>query len=116
MQLVVVAHLPKGSRAWLEAPLALIDALNERSPFATIDERRTVGRIPVNPYGPRPLGPALLPARSRAKLRLLVHIPREFGRYAYEVSVSQRFQGHEVGRISWRLGPRAGKRRPVPTP
>jgi hypothetical protein len=116
MQLVVVAHLPEGSQAWLEAPLALIDAMNERSPFVTTNERRAVGRIPINPYGPRPLGAALFAARSRAKLRLLVHIPRDFRRHAYEVSVSHWYQGQEVGRVSWRLGPREGRRRPVPTP
>jgi serine protease len=113
MELVVTARLPEGSRAWLEAPLTLIDAMNERSPFVKSDDERGVGLVPVNPHGVRPLGTAVFPARSRAKLRLLVKIPAEFRRYAYEVSVGHRYQGQEIGRIAWRLGPRVGKRRPA---
>ena len=111
MQLVVTAYLPEGSGAWLEAPAAFINALNERSPFVTWNDEGQVGLIPVNPHGRRALGPGMFEPRSRTMLRLLVQVPAEFQRYAYEVAVSQRYLGHEIGRITWRLGPRGGPSR-----
>src|SRR5262245_14683673 len=87
MQLEVVARLPAGAHAWLEAPLWLIDAMRERSPFVDVDDRREVGRLPVNPHGARLLGKAVFPAASQAALRLLVHIPRAHRRRPYDVYV-----------------------------
>ena len=109
MQLAVTAHLPAGSRVWLEAPVALVDAMNERSPFVQTDEPRGVGFIPVSPHGPWPLGTATFPARARFSLRLVVEIPSEFRGRVYTVSVSQRHEGMEVGRVSWQVGKRAGR-------
>ena len=104
MQLEVVAHLPEGARAWLEAPLWLIDAMREHSPFVEVDDKREVGRLPVNPHGARLLGEAVFPAGSQAALRLVVHIPSRLRRKPYEVYVRQLWKGQEVGRVTWRLG------------
>jgi len=105
MRLEVVAKLPKGAHAFLEVPLYLIDAMQERSPFLKIDEKRRVAWLPVNPHGRKTLGETLFPAKSRAQLRLLVHIPEEFRENEYELFVRQLFEGEEVGRVTWRLAP-----------
>jgi hypothetical protein len=56
------------------------------------------------------LGEALFPAKSAAELRLLVHIPRAFQREEYEIGVRQLWERREVGRVTWRLVPRRGRR------
>jgi serine protease len=106
MRLEVVARLPKGAKVLLEAPLHLIDAMQERSPFVKLEEKSRVARIPINPHGSRLLGEVLFPAKSRNKLRLLVHIPEELRKNEYEIFVRQLYQNEEVGRVTWRLAPR----------
>ena len=109
MQLEVVARLPKGARAFIEMPLHFVDAIQERSPFLKIDEKRHLAWLPVNPHGCRRLREALFPAKSRTKMRLLVHIPKEMRKKEYEVYVRQLYKGKEVGRVTWRLAPRDRK-------
>jgi len=109
MRLEIVARLPKGARVLLEAPLYLIEAMEERSPLLKIDEKRRVALLPVNPHGRRILGQALFPAKSRAQLRLLVHIPKELRKNEYEVFVRQLYKDEEVGRVTWRLAARERK-------
>jgi serine protease len=104
MRLEVVARLPKDSRALLEMPLAMYDAMQERVP-AKFDKRRHVALVPVNPHGLRSLGDMLFTAKSRARLRLLVQIPKEYRSMAYEVFVRQMYEDQEVGRVTWRLAP-----------
>ncbi len=106
MDLEVVAQLPDGARAFLEAPLYLLDALKERSPYLELNRKGGLGRLPVNARGRLRVGPILFPAKSRAKLRLLVHIPSKFREREFDVYVRQLFKGAEVGRITWRLSPR----------
>lgn len=109
MRLEVVARLPKGAHAFLEMPLHFVDAIQERSPFLKIDEKRHVAWLPVNPHGHRRLREALFPTKSRTKMRLLVHIPKEMRKKEYEVYVRQLYKGKEVGRVTWRLAPRDRK-------
>lgn len=116
MRLEVVARLPRGSRALLEAPLYIADAMAERSPFLKLDEKRRVARLPLNPYGRTILGEALFPAKWREKLRLLVHIPKELRKNEYEVFVRQLYEDEEVGRITWRLVPPDRKKPPAERP
>lgn len=113
MRLEVVARLPKGSRALLEMPRAMYDALRERIPV-TFDRKRQKARVPVNPHGLRSLGDVLFPAKSRAELRLLVQIPKEYRDKAYEVFVRQVYNDVEVGRVTWRLT-HLGKARRLPS-
>lgn len=110
MRLEVVARLPKGSRALLEIPMAMYDAMRDQVE-AKFDKRRLSATIPVNPHGKRSLGDMLFPAKSRAKLRLLVQIPKEYRQSAHEVFVRQMFGDEEVGRVTWRLAPRHDKAR-----
>lgn len=102
MRLEVGARLPRGSRVLLEMPLAMYDAMRERGPVK-IDKRRQKVFIPVNPHGLRSLGEMLFPAKSRANLRVLVQIPKEYRHRAYEVYVRQMYKEEEVGRVTWRL-------------
>lgn len=102
MRLEVGARLPRGSRGLLEMPLAMYDAMRERGPVK-LDKRRQKVFIPVNPHGLRSLGEMLFPAKSRANLRVLVQIPKEYRHRAYEVYVRQMYKEEEVGRVTWRL-------------
>jgi serine protease len=103
--LEVIARLPQGARLMLEAPLYLLDGLEERSPVMEIDEKLGRGRLPINPHGRFALPETLFPAESQAHLRLLADIPKELRRNAYDVAVRQVWQEEEVGRVTWRLAP-----------
>jgi hypothetical protein len=59
----------------------------------------------MNPHGLRSLGEMIFSAKSRAKLRLLVQVPKEYQSMAYEVFVRQMDEDLEVGRVTWRLAP-----------
>jgi serine protease len=104
MQLEVIARLPEGARVQLELPRYLADALFQRSPFEKHTRADRVV-VPIKASGRHLLGTALFPARSRAELRLLVHIPEEARKYAYEIAVRQLYEQEEVGRVTWRLAP-----------
>ncbi len=93
----------------LEIPMAMYEAMPDRGP-AKFDKKRQIATLPVNPHGLRSLGDMLFTAKSRARLRLLVHIPKEYRRMAYEVFVRQMFKDEEVGRVTWRLAPLRKKR------
>lgn len=110
MGLEVVAKLPAGSHAALEIPLAMLEAMRHRAD-CKVDVSRGVAIVPVNPYGLRSLGEILFAPKSRAKSRLLVHIPKEHRHNAHDVFVRQIFNRQEVGRVTWRFAPLA--RRPA---
>ncbi len=98
--LAVGSRLPPGSRVSLEAPLSL---LGDRLPFVDVDKGRQTGQVPIGPHGRTTLPPAVFPAKSRSRCRLLVHVPRENRERDYEVYVSQLYEGFEVGRVTWRI-------------
>jgi hypothetical protein len=93
-------------------PLHLVDAMDLWSPYLEIDKERYVARVPLKPYGRMTFREALFPARSRNRLRLLVHIPEELREKEYEVFVRQLFKEEEVGRVTWRLVPEVRKELP----
>lgn len=105
MRLEVVAKLPRGTRAFLEAPAHFIDGLRVRSPLVRVDNKRGTARLPINPHGRQSLGEIYFPAKSRTGLRLLVQIPEESRKNQYQVYVRQLYREEEVGRITWRLVP-----------
>ncbi len=90
----------------------LIDAMQEREPFLKFDEKSQVAWIPIKSQGLHSFGEVLFPAKSRTKLRLLVHIPEELRKNEYEVFVRQLYQDEEVGRVTWRLAPRHCQKQP----
>ena len=105
-ELAVGSRLPPGSRVWLEAPLSLLRGMDHGVPLVNVDDRRQTGQVPISPHGRTTLGTSEFPAESRARCRLLVHVPYEFGGRPYEVYVSQLYEGFEVGRVTWRIAAR----------
>lgn len=102
MHLDVVAHLPQGARVLLEGPADFL-ALFEPSLTLLPVDAHCNGLVPIKPAGRSRIGRAIFPKDSRTELRLLVHLPDEFGEQRYDVHVSQFFEGLEVGRVTWSL-------------
>ena len=107
MALEILGKLPEGAKVLLEVPLAFYDLLHERHQLGTAkkNSKRGVAFIPVNPHGRTRFGDVLFPARSRTKLRLLVRIPEEHRKGAYQIAVRQFWKREEVGRVTWQLQP-----------
>jgi hypothetical protein len=99
--LEVLASLPEGAQVWLDAPVALLDALRARSPFVRIAADR--GLIPLARHSRHRLGPGLFAARARHQLRLLLQASADARRYGGEVAVRQIYEDVEVGRVTFRL-------------
>jgi hypothetical protein len=109
-QLEVCSRLPKGAKVYLEVPEAFARQLRLAALQAELDQRRKVVRIPMHVPGCRRLPEVLFPAKSRTRMRLLVNIPKELRKHAFEISVMQLFEKEEVGRVTWRLGPKPKKK------
>ncbi len=99
MQLEVVAHLPEGSQVALEGPAEFLKLFHTDS-RPTDDGKRL---IKVNPNGRHIIGEATFPAEANSDMRFVVTIPKERRRGVFDLYVTQRFEGLEVGRITWRL-------------
>jgi hypothetical protein len=122
-----IARLPAGSRLALEVPvrlgLAFEGAGRMRRPRSDERPNRQLAaeltgpasrkriRLTLDPRRGQSLGEIELPAGTKAASHLLVHIPPESRRQAYEVAVAQLYEGREVGRITWRLVPPPRRRR-----
>jgi hypothetical protein len=102
MALEVIARLPVGARLLLEAPTAVAESLRLRGKPG---KKRSTLLIPVKCAGRQLIGEAVLPAKSRSRMRLLVEIPKKYRDRAYDVAVRQIYEGEEVGRVTWRLAP-----------
>ena len=103
--LETIARLPANSRAMIEVPGWLADALRPHPCEGKVDAKSRAVRIPFSPSGQHRLGTAVLHAKSLADCQLLVKIPEtERKRNAYEVAIRQVYEGVEVGRVTWRLG------------
>lgn len=104
MRLEIVAQLPEGSRAFVEAPISMYRRMRGND-LVKIDKRRGIALIPINPHGEHSLGDMLFEARSETRLQLLIQIPPEYRSMGYQVFVRQLYEGQEVGRVTWRLVP-----------
>lgn len=113
MRLEVVAKLPQKAKAFIEMPAYIQDAFEFRTPFMKLDKKREISRVAVHPRGRFALEELLFPAKSRTKLRLMVHIPKEAHKNEYEVYVRQLFEEEEVGRVTWRLVPPERRKKPA---
>jgi hypothetical protein len=104
-QLETIARLPGGSRAFLEIPGWLADALRPHVCDFKIDTKTRAATVPLSPAGAHRLGDVVLHANSRAHCNLLVQIPEaERKSHTYEVAIRQVYKEVEVGRVTWRLG------------
>jgi hypothetical protein len=102
-QIEALGRLPRRSRALLEVPAWLADALRPRPCEVKYDDDHGTAVIPLNPAGTQRLGTAMLHAKSTAKCRLLVQIPAPARRHAYEFGIRQLYKRIEVGRLTWRF-------------
>src|SRR4029077_4495010 len=93
MRLEVEASLPRGSKAWLEAPPLYADSV--------LPQKRggSVLWLTLNPHGRTTLPETLFLSASKPRLRLLVHIPGSGSKNGYRVFVRQLFENEEIGRI-----------------
>jgi serine protease len=99
MQLEVIANLPDGSELMVDGPADFMKLLHvDSSPQG---KKRRVARI--NPSGRHVLGEGLFPAKTQHDMRLRVRIPKKYRKQSFDIHVSQRFKGLEVGRVTWRL-------------
>jgi hypothetical protein len=104
-ELETIARLPAGSRAVVEIPGWLADALRPHACEIKFDSKSRRATIPFNTAGRQRLGTAILHAKSMAACHLLVEIPEaERKRHAFEVAIRQVYKHVEVGRVTWRLG------------
>ena len=104
MDLEVIARLPSGAQAFLDAPARVVRGLDlEFEP--TRGAADGLVRIKINPHGRFPLRDLEFAAGLKAPCRLLVAIPEEHRDYSFDVIVRQTFEKTEVGRVTWRLSP-----------
>jgi hypothetical protein len=114
-RLEVVGRLPQGARLAVEASPHFLDAVGERSAYASLDKTRKRVRVPVNPHGRTVIADGVFPVGGAMPMRLVVALPKALRRNAYEVYVRQVFEELEVGRVTWRLAPRVAERPPRPS-
>jgi len=106
MGLELISRLPKESKVILEMSLAADRLLSEWLPNAKIDKERGVILLPLKSTGRQILfNSILLPAKSRYRMRLLVHIPEKLRKHTYSVALRQIWEKMEVGRVTWNLVP-----------
>ncbi len=108
MALDVIATLPGRARLWLEAPIALLQALKVRGSIVPVRGQRGIGRVACMTNGLQRIGAMPFPAKFRARPRIIVELPQDARRHSgFQVSVRQVFieQGlsEEVGRVTWHL-------------
>jgi len=101
-ELEAIGRLPSGSRAQLELPAWLADALRPYPCEVEYDYKAGIVRIPLHPAGLQRVGKPLLHAGTQAKCRVLVKLPQEKRRRdAGQFAVRQLYKGREVGRLTW---------------
>ncbi|MBS0174914.1 MAG: S8 family serine peptidase [Nitrospira sp.] len=106
MSLEFISSLPDGAKAMVEVPQGLYERLNIRHQLGglSLDLKRRVGLIRINPQGRTRFGKVLLPAKSRHALRLLVFIPEKNRSGVYQIAARQLWEGAEMGRVTWQFG------------
>jgi hypothetical protein len=113
MGLEVIARLPEGAKLMLEGPAHLLERLGFKRPQFRVEGRDA--RVALKPQGNQKLGVFDFPVKYRAKLRLLVQMPKEAKqRSGWQVAVRQYLpkDNMEVGRVTWYLAaPEFFKRR-----
>lgn len=102
MNLEILGKLPSGAKLILEAPAHYLDGIG-RGAIHRVKAKSSVGYLPLTPSARNVLDEVVYPVKSKTRMRLLVHIPKQRRKHAYDVSIRQRFEGEEVGRVTFRL-------------
>ena len=105
MRFEVLGRLPKGAVAILEMPREFADLLKARWVPAREAKNRNLVHVPLNPWGRTMFADVAFPAKARIPMRLLVRLPKEQQKHAFEIAARQLYEGEEVGRVTWRLAP-----------
>ncbi|MES0490669.1 MAG: hypothetical protein ABUK01_11785 [Leptospirales bacterium] len=129
MQLEMHLNLPKGSRAFLEVPLNLVEPekveytrqrimvyaekqyeiirdqnIKPKFNIIKIDRKRKVAWIFLNPHQVNSFDNLAVAAEVKYNLRLFLQIPKEFINNRYKAYAVQLVGGEELGRAAWFLG------------
>lgn len=104
MSLQVISRLPRDSKAFIEIPIINnFKTLRERLPGLKIERKNRTVLVPINKQGKLDLGKAIFPSKARWKMRLLINIPKDKRKNAYNLYIKQLYSDEELGRITWRL-------------
>jgi serine protease len=101
--LEAIGRLPAKSRAFIEMPTWLADALKPHIVDVKYDTERGTVLIPLHPTGVQRLGTAILHAKSSAECVLLVEISDKERHAHYDFAIRQLYKEKEVGRLTWRF-------------
>jgi hypothetical protein len=104
MSLQVISRLPRDSKAFIEIPIINnFKTLRGRLPGLKIERKNRTVLVPINKQGKLDLGKAIFPSKARWKMRLLINIPKDKRKNAYNLYIKQLYSDEELGRITWRL-------------
>lgn len=102
----LLAKLPRKTKILLELPVNFLQIMESNLKIEKIDRRANVTIAVLPPAGRIQLGQGRIPAKARFRMRLLVALPKEHMKTAFNVAVRQLYRGEEeVGRVTWRLEP-----------
>jgi hypothetical protein len=109
MRLEMVAKLPPGSSAALEAPIQMLELWGRKKYEKTGKDRALIA---VTDHGRLELPPVQLPANANVPLGVRISVPEAAQPLACEVYVRQLYEEIELGRVTWRLqSPQVSTRR-----
>ena len=99
-----VGALPRRSKVELIVPLALARQLRVKLFTSNPEECMKVARL--QPFGCQVIGDGVLMPKSIAKCELRIQVPNEnYDKHKkFDFALRQLYEGHEVGRITWRIG------------
>lgn len=107
MRIEVLSRLPRVCKVWIDMPRDFCDLRQISSVFCPFPSDLDRVRLPVNPNGKHYFREVPLAPDWTSRLFLLVHVPPLLRRHSYRLAVRQIWENQEVGRLTWRLIPRA---------
>ncbi len=103
MQFEAIAQLPEASRLSLEGPIEFMKKLFVEGQDWGKGERENFVKISIDPQQVTKFRDAVLMAKDRHEMLLLVELPEVIQPRNYDVFVRHLYRGREVGRITWRI-------------
>lgn len=109
--LELALKLPRRAEVLLELPLRFLRDFGAQLKLVSIDEKKDRGIAHLPSGGRLIFGPAVVAAKARYEMRLLVRMNSKDYDTRYRVEARQLFNGkEEVGRLTWLFDPRANDR------